>query len=338
MTDDLIPSQPEPPAPAPGTQAPLEESVSKVFVGPNGIRAFWRLLIFIGIFLALVAGAGLVAMALNHGKPPQPSFTPLSTTVGEGLGFVFVLLAGWIMSRIEGRSAGDYGLPAREAFLGKFWIGAVIGFASLSVLLFAMRLGHVFYFGTIDLHGLAIVKFAILWGIAFLCVGFLEESLFRGYALFTLTTGITFWPSAIIASLVFGYVHHGNPGESWLGAFNAGAVGFLFCLMLRRTGNLWLPVGFHAAWDWGESYFYGVADSGIVSPGHLFNSKLELHPVWLSGGTVGPEGSWFCLALIVILWIIFAMALPEAKYPNPAALLNRRSAEEPLPSILPPQT
>ncbi|HUJ29918.1 MAG TPA: CPBP family intramembrane glutamic endopeptidase [Candidatus Acidoferrum sp.] len=342
MTDDQTPSQPattESTAPSPSqpAQAPLETAVSKAFVGPDGIRALWRLLIFI----AIVAGLGVVVVGIvalvNHGKPPQSAFTPSVTILSEGITFLVALLASWIMSKIERRKVADYGLPARDAFRGKFWAGAVIGFGSITLLLVALRLAHVFYFGTIGLHGAAIAKYAVLWGAAFLFVSLFEEFFFRGYALFTITTGTTFWPAAILCSAVFGFVHHSNAGESWLGACNAGAVGLLFCLILRRTGNLWMAIGFHAAWDWGETYFYGVADSGIVAPGHLFDSKLAPQPAWLSGGTVGPEGSWLCLALIVILWIAFASLLREAKYPDPGALANpRRKPEAPL-SILAPE-
>jgi membrane protease YdiL (CAAX protease family) len=27
------------------------------------------------------------------------------------------------------------------------------------------------------------------------------------------------------------------------------------CLMLRRTGDIWMPLGLHAAWNWGEVFF-----------------------------------------------------------------------------------
>jgi len=121
---------------------------------------------------------------------------------------------------------------------------------------------------------------------------------------------------AAVLSLLFGYVHHGNSGESWLGAFAAGIVGLLFCLLLRRTGDLWMPIGFHAAWDWGETYFYSVPDSGLVAPGHLLNSTLA-GPRWLSGGSVGPEASWLCLLLLVFLWCIFPTWLREVKLPEP---------------------
>jgi membrane protease YdiL (CAAX protease family) len=138
-----------------------------------------------------------------------------------------------------------------------------------------------------------------------------------------LTTGTGFWPAAVLLSLLFGLAHTSNTGESHLGAFTAGAIGFVFCLVLRRTGDLWMPIGLHLGWDWGETYFYGVPDSGIAAQGHLLNSSSH-GPIWLTGGTVGPEGSWLCVAVIVILWILFATWLRDVKYPNLAAIPDPR--------------
>ena len=80
-----------------------------------------------------------------------------------------------------------------------------------------------------------------------------------------------------------------------------------------------MPIGFHAAWDWGETYFYGVPDSGQVAVGHLFNASFS-GPRWLTGGTVGPEGSYLCIALLLALCFIFAHRFREAKFPNRTAL------------------
>lgn len=302
-------------------------------MGPNGIRAGWRLLIFLAIVVALMTGFSLLTLVLSHGKHLQPALTPLNVFAGEAVFFCIVVLATLAMAKMEHRRFGDYGLPLRNAFRGRFWQGAAIGFAAMTVLLFLMRAVGVFQFGAIGLHGIVALQYGLLWGVAFLFVGFFEEFGFRGYALFTLTTGMTFWPAAILASICFGLVHRGNSGESWVGVLTAGLVGLLLCLLLRRTGDLWMPVGFHAAWDWGESYFYGVPDSGNVTPGHLFNARFS-GPAWLTGGAVGPEGSWLCVALLVILWVIFALWLREVKYPDPAAV-SRRRTEEPLPSLFP---
>ena len=315
---------PAPPEPKP---EPLEAFVTKIFMGTGGIRAGWRLAIFVAMVAALIAVMSLVTLSATHGKPPHPEFTAQLALLNEGLLFSIVVLASWVMSKLEHRRIADYGLPWRKALGGRFWQGAAIGFACLTVLLAGMREAGVFYFGSISLHGAAILKYAVLWGLAFLFVGFFEEFTFRGYALFTLTTGMTFWPAAILLSACFGLVHRGNSGESWVGVLTAGLVGLLFCLLLRRTGTLWMPIGFHAAWDWGESYFYGVADSGTVSPGHLLNAKFS-GPAWLTGGSVGPEGSWLCVGLLVVLFVVFALWLREANYPDPEALSRPRRAQE----------
>ena len=329
-------------------QEPLEQIVAKAFIGPNGIRAGWRLVIFVIIVVALGVGLAVVTTAVTHKRPAPPSgeLPPGVALLSEVAQFLIVLFAAWVMSKMERRRIADYGLPLRQAFRGQFWQGVVIGFASITVLVFAMRFAGAFRFGVLALHGAAIWKYAAAWGVVFLFVGFFEEFAVRGYPLFTLTTGMTFWPSAIVLSLAFGLGHRGNSGEDWVGVATAGGAGLLFALLLRRTGNLWMPIGFHAAWDWGQTYFYGVPDSGLMGKGHLFRS-ITSGPAWLSGGSVGPEGSWLCVILLVVLAIIFALWLGEAKYPNPDAV-SRRPAfgagtaagrdGETLPSLFPPSS
>jgi hypothetical protein len=309
---------PDPSAPSsPETRAPFYRTI---LIGPHGPRAGWRLLIFLAILFALFTASAELSRLLRHHRPARGAvLTPEVVLVGETFMFAVVLLAGAIMARFEGRTLGDYGLPWHQAFRGRFWQGAAVGFAGISALLGAMRATGVFHVDSIALHGEAVLKYAILWGLVFLAVALFEEFGFRGYVVFTLTTGIGFWAAAMASSLVFGYVHHGNHGETWLGAFNAGIVGLLFCLMLRRTGDLWLAIGFHAAWDWGESYFYGVPDSGELVTGHLMNVSFS-GPQWLTGGTVGPEGSWLCTALLVVLGLILQAWLREVKYPRVKAV------------------
>jgi hypothetical protein len=230
------------------------------------------------------------------------------------------------MARIEGRKIADYGLPWRKMFRSQYWVGAMIGFGSLTLLLIVLRLSGAFYFGTFALRGAEILQWAFLFGLVFILVALKEEFSLRGCALFTLTTGIGFWPAVIVSSAHFGYGHLGNSGENWFGAFQAGAFGMLACLLLRRTGNLWLPIGFHTAWDWGQTYLYGVPDSGVVVPGHLLNPKF-VGPAWLTGGLVGPEGSVSCLVLLIALWFLFAAIFREVKYPDPAAIQDPRSVQ-----------
>jgi membrane protease YdiL (CAAX protease family) len=317
--DGLNPSPPQPSFDPP-LREPARSAYRKIFVGPDGLRAGWRLLVFFALLTALFTAATVVSRMMHHRAPrPGAVFTPRVVLIGEAGSFALVLLASALMARFERRRLADYGLPlnmpADRTLRREFCQGAAIGFAGISALLGAMRLAGVFHIEDVALHGGAILKYAILWAVVFLAVGLFEEFGFRGYSLYTLTTGVGFWPAALVSSALFGYVHHGNSGETWLGAFNAGFVGLLFCLLLRRTGTLWMPIGFHASWDWGESYFYGVPDSGELASGHLLSVNFS-GPQWLSGGSVGPEGSWLCTLLLVVLWVLFAAWLREARYPR----------------------
>jgi membrane protease YdiL (CAAX protease family) len=181
-------------------------------------------------------------------------------------------------------------LPLRSAFGREFWLGVTWGLASITALVLGMRALRVFYFGSVALHGAQLIKFASLWGIAFLLVGIFEESMSRGYAQLVLLRGIGFWPAAIVNSVLFGAIHLTNKGESAMGIASVICIALFFCLTLRRTGALWFAVGFHAMWDYGETFVYGVADSAEVATGRLFNSHSQ-GSHWISGGRVGPEGS-----------------------------------------------
>jgi membrane protease YdiL (CAAX protease family) len=160
------------------------------------------------------------------------------------------------------------------------------------------------------LHGSTILKWAGVHLVLFLFVGLYEEFVFRGYPLVAFARVIGFWPAAIVLSLGFGLIHKTNSGETWVGVASVAAVGLLFAFTLKRSGNLWFAVGLHAGFDWAESFLYSVPDSGEMLRGHLSNAVLR-GPDWLTGGSVGPEGSVFCfvtlaLQFLVVNWLFSA--------------------------------
>jgi uncharacterized protein len=233
--------------------------------------------------------------------------------ITEGSLMLAAILPGFVMARIETRPFGDFGLPRRGAFGRNFWVGTVWGIASLSVLMLALRVTGAFQLGSVALHGTRAWRFALYYAVFFLLTGFFEEFLGRGYSQWVLTKGIHFWPAAALLSISFGVIHGANPGEARIGLLAAAAIGFFFCLTLRRTGDLWWAVGFHMSWDWGESYLYSVPDSGVMAPGHLLNSSFN-GPKWLTGGSVGPEGSYLVFVVLAALWVLFDRVYPEVKY------------------------
>jgi membrane protease YdiL (CAAX protease family) len=318
MSEPALNLPPEPPA----SQAavPPHAATTGIFRGPNGIRAGWRVLIFLAIVAGLVAvvnvGVWLVLHFLLH-RPPKlqipSSLSPATAILSDGAIFLFTGLAALIMSRIEHRKWGEYGLPVRFAFRQNFWLGTLVGFLAISTSLFAIWALHGFHLTGLAIHGKTILTATAAWTAAFVIVGLGEEFAFRGYLQLTLTTGMGFWPSAILLSLLFGLAHAANPGESKFGLFSVVCFGLLFCLFLRRTGNLWWAVGFHAGWDWGQTFFYGVADSGLAPYHNLFNSSFS-GPAWLSGGSVGPEASIFTPLTLLLVGLLFTRVYRENQY------------------------
>ncbi len=221
------------------------------------------------------------------------------------------LAAAAIMGMLESRGFSDYGLPGASFFGRRFWQGLVWGLVMISATILLIRLLGGFSFGELALQGPALWGYAVLWGLVFLAVGLFEEFFFRGYTQFTLASGIGFWPAATMISAVFGAWHLGNKGEDIAGALSVFVIGMFFCLTLRRTGNLWFAVGLHASFDWGETFLFSVPNSGIVAPGHLLNSSFH-GPIWLTGGTVGPEGSVLAFVVVALATVIFSRAFPPS--------------------------
>ncbi len=149
----------------------------------------------------------------------------------------------------------------------------------------------------------------------FLFVAISEEFAFRGYWLFSFARRMSFWPTALITSAAFGVAHLGNPGENVLGILQVVATGLLFCLAIRRTGTIWFAVGFHAAWDWAETFFYGTPDSGLIGAGRLLNTSVQ-GPNWLTGGSAGPEGSVVVFFVLLLCVLLIHFRFPNAIYPD----------------------
>jgi membrane protease YdiL (CAAX protease family) len=89
-----------------------------------------------------------------------------------------------------------------------------VGFLAISAALLGIFALHGFRLTGVATHGSTLLAATAAWSATFVLVGLAEEFSFRGYLQYTLTTGMGFWPSAILLSLLFGLAHAGNPGET----------------------------------------------------------------------------------------------------------------------------
>jgi membrane protease YdiL (CAAX protease family) len=315
--DPLTPAQPS--------------TLRQIFIGPDGLRAGWSLLLFIALLAAILYSAN----AISHKIHPQSAknastqpFTPLHMLLNESVPFLATLFVTWIMSMIEKRPNSIYGLGGQRK-LPHFFAGLAWGVTCLSLLVLTLwKAGFLIIDGRL-LFGSEVFRYGALWLLSFLMVGLLEEYLTRGYLLFTLTRGLAgiykwtfrtrhsaalgFWTAALLLSILFGLGHGSNPGESPIGLLSAGLASLVFCLSLWRTGSLWWAIGFHASWDWAQSFLYGVADSGAVTKFRLLATHPAGKPL-LSGGTTGPEGSIFVLLVLAFIAVIILFTLPRSTH------------------------
>lgn len=294
--------------------------LTQIFYNERGLRAGWRLLIYLGMIFILVLGAQLVVKRVSSGRstgaPTSEFVRAILQAIGELVLFLVLLFLAWVMSKIERRKMGVYGLPLQKGAFSTFIRGYFVwGFLPLAILLSILRALHVFYFGGVSPANSRILGWGVLWFFVFLLVGFFEEFSLRGYLLYTLADGIGFWPAAVIQAVLFARLHMGNGGETRIGIIATGIFALFAAATLWRTGSLWLAVGAHAGWDWGQSFFFGVNDSGIQVPGHLLNPHLSQGPDWLTGGSVGPEGSVVTLVMWVLMAVLFLALYRKRREP-----------------------
>jgi membrane protease YdiL (CAAX protease family) len=291
-------------------------NLKSIFQSTNGLRVVWRLLIFLFVFCVCQVA---LQSTLRHLAPSLMAYEMALTTgvlnpqgmlTMEIMNLLSLAVALAVMSRIEHRTLGDYGLPWTGDRGRRFAEGVVWGLLMVTGMVLLQRAEGVFHFGTVILSGREALKMGALWAAAMLGVGFFEEMAFRGYLQLTLASGMGFWRAAALSSLIFGGTHiAADSFYSWFGAVSATLFGLVFCVILWRTGSLWMAIGFHAAVDFTETFLFAPPTPKAQSVGHLLSSTLQ-GPAWLTGGSVGPEASvngliLFAIVFALLWWVRF---------------------------------
>ncbi len=299
---------------------------SPVLFGPHGLRAGWSFLVALAIFMTLVWGFHSILRATHLVTPHAMEHTPgpWPLFLSEFAVFLAIAITTVVMAKIERRPITVYGLGGPHK-LPRLVLGAIVGLLAISLLVFVLLKSGLLVIDQRLLQGAEAIHYALIWIPGFLAIGFFEEYLFRGFFQYTLARGFSglarflpgspdphatgFWLAALLVSFGFGAVHGSNPGESPAGLVCAGFASLLFCFSLWRTGSLWWAIGMHAAWDYGQSFLFGVADSGTFFSHRL----LETHPVGaplLSGGATGPEGSLYCIPVLILVAAVIHFTQP----------------------------
>jgi membrane protease YdiL (CAAX protease family) len=335
------PPTPAPPAGQPPFGAPPADTPPSAASPPAahptspGLHPFLKVLIYlvgyfaVGIALSLIGaiGAGII-FGLGIVEPPA-FFTAMETMDASALDIegiiaalepyllhlvivtgLFTIAYTWayihIVDRKKLRSLGLYMSPG--------WALDFAKGAGLAVLVLGVIFAFSLIVGSIRVEGFAhpapeggSAALYLLGALAaFLIVGFYEEIMFRGYVLQRLNERAGRVASIVVASLLFAVLHGANPGADAFGIFNTTIIAIILSVLYFRTRSLWMPIGFHFAWNFFLGYVYSMPVSGLPIYGVL--DVVEVDPESrLTGGSYGPEAGLACTIALALwgVWLIW---------------------------------
>ena len=185
----------------------------------------------------------------------------------------------------------------RDKWFAELVHGFLIGtFATGILLAILMLMGEV----KIISYNLRFI-FSLTMAVEILSLGvfvFVEEFLTRGYFMTALKTTrnkvIIFFTSAIL----FALLHLANEGVTLISTLNTFMAGIVFAYMFVKSGKLWMPIGFHFAWNFIQGTVLGFAVSGNEQAS-IIATKFGNNSL-LNGGSYGVEGGLLTTAILLI--------------------------------------
>ena len=227
---------------------------------------------------------------------PAYAAVPLSTIGAVAALYAFKKYLSWYVKDSESLSFGS-----KMWMMGIGWAVAAVNFLAIIVCLFLCGYYRIV---TVEFD----VASQLSWLSLFLLVGVVEEVVFRGI-LFRLITDK--WNIAVgltTSSLLFGLAHLGNPGATlWAALAIALASGWLFGMAYAYHQTIWVPIGMHWAWNYLEGGVFGCAVSGTPLDYLPLITPRISGPDILTGGAFGPEASIICVALGIVLSIVYTV-------------------------------
>jgi CAAX protease family protein len=126
----------------------------------------------------------------------------------------------------------------------------------------------------------------------------LEEIMFRGVGQVVLGKAFGRIPALVFLSVAFAAAHLGNPNGTPLALFNIALAGVLLGVAFYAPGGIWTAWGAHFGWN----ATLAAADAPVS--GLPFAIPLIDYspggPLWLTGGSFGPEGGLLATVAISI--------------------------------------
>lgn len=203
----------------------------------------------------------------------------------------------WLFVHVfDRRRLRSFGLRLTPGWGAEFARGAVLAVGVVGIIFLVSlvtRSISVEGFARPAPEGTSVAGYLVGMLLAFLAVGFYEELMFRGYVLQRLNERASRVAAVIVSSVIFAFMHGVNPGTDVFSLFNTTLIAVLLAVLYFRTGSLWMPIGFHFAWNFSLGYIYSLPVSGIPLHGILDVVQADRASP-MTGGTYGPEAGLAC--------------------------------------------
>ena len=227
----------------------------------------------------------------------------------ELFSFVFILLLFifWVKV-IEKNSLSSIGFVKRKWLKYLGW-GILLSLLQMGVIALVYQVCGI---GTFELNELSLEPILFILGLFpfWLLQGGTEEVATRGWLL-TRIAARTNLPLAIgISSSLFGILHLGNSGVTFISLLNIVLDGVLAGLLLIYTDSIWLVVAQHGTWNYVQGNLLGFQVSGTGADASIFSFTMGSGPDWLTGGEFGAEGS-IITTLVLLLSVVMVYLLGE---------------------------
>ncbi len=191
---------------------------------------------------------------------------------------------------IEKRPLTSMGFKKKNA-VRDYLIGLVLGFAMFSaVILINVITGAMTVEGLNNSFSTMNIVYIVLFFIGFVIQGASEEIMVRGYFMTSLGAKHNMWLALLISSGMFGLLHVGNPGFTFLGFVNIILVGVMFGLYIICFDNIWGACALHTMWNFVQGNFYGVQVSGLTMSDSVLTTTINEEMKLINGGSFGAEG------------------------------------------------
>jgi membrane protease YdiL (CAAX protease family) len=279
------------------------------------LRAGWRLLFQFLLYavgasllgsLALAAVAGLSPGAAEGGPSP---YLPVLFYAGSAL---VATASVWACGRsLDGRPFSGFGLRLDRAWWSDLGFGLLLGALLMTgIFLAQLAAGWATVTGSfVGVDGGAFFPAILAPAALFVCVGFHEELVSRGYQLTNIAEGLNataIGPKGaivlawVLSSSVFAAIHLFNPNTSILSTFNIFLAGMMLGAGYVLTGRLAIPIGLHTTWNFFQGNVFGFPVSGLNLVGATFLSTRQTGPNLLTGGPFGPEAGLLAPAAMAV--------------------------------------